>query len=257
MEIPELTKALYGMTTAEAITAEVCVSCKKHSTWYSPAGKAEYFITGLCEPCFDKITEPEEDTMEITMHKQVGSDVAGVLNNDHAQAAEEFLRQAHFDDKWMVVVADDKTLMLDYDHRPYYSADGDGLLPEQFYVTLGIFDSAVGSNNYFVPTASKGGNTHCVLHMEKPMPIVERIAWQAAFGSDPKREALHLLSVSAGELNPILLFMRKPEGQKLLTGGDQVWIKEHGGTTIPRFKVIKHLYNTAAKPTEPTGKIHP
>ena len=188
----------------------VCIDCKKEATWYSPTGAKEYRISGLCEPCFDKITgEP----MEITMHKQVGSDVAGVLNNDHAQAAEEFLRQARFDD-WMVVVADDKTLMLDYDQQVY-----DGTLPEQFYIALGIFDSVVGSNNYFEHTASKGGNTHCVIHMEKPMPIVERIAWQAAFGSDPKREALHLLSVSRGELNPILLFMRKPEPQKLLGDG--------------------------------------
>ena len=36
----------------------------------------------------------------------------------------------------------------------------------------------------------------------------------------PKREALHLLSVSRGELNPILLFMRKPEEQKLLGDGN-------------------------------------
>jgi hypothetical protein len=154
------------------------------------------------------------NTTEITMHKQVGSDVEGVLNNDHAQAAEEFLRQAHFDD-WQVVVATDKILMLDYDQRPY-----DGVLPEHFYVALGIFDQVVGSNNYFVCSESKGGNTHCLVHMEKPMPIVERIAWQAAFGSDPKREALHLLSVSRGELNPILLFMRKPETQKLLGDGN-------------------------------------
>jgi hypothetical protein len=213
MEIPGLDKELYGMTKLEAIRAGVCIDCKKDATWYSPAGKKEYFISGLCESCFDKITGGPE---EITMHKQVGSDVEGVLNNDHAQAAEEFLRQAHFDD-WQVVVADDKTLMLDYDQQSY----DDGILPEQFYVTLGIFDSAVGSNNHFVPTPSKGGNTHCVIHVEKPMPIVERIAWQAAFGSDPKREALHLLSVSRGELNPILLFMRKPEAQKLLTGGTE------------------------------------
>ena len=58
--------------------------------------------------------------LEITQykHKQVGSDVEGVLNNDHAQAAEELLRQAHFDD-WRVVVADDKMLMLDYDQRVF------------------------------------------------------------------------------------------------------------------------------------------
>ena len=151
--------------------------------------------------------------MEITQHKQVGSDVEGVLNNDHAQAAEEFLRQAHFDD-WMVVVADDKTLMLDYDQQSY-----DGMLPEQLYVTLGIFGDVFGYDNYYYESsASKGGNTHVVVHMKFALPIVERIAWQAAFGSDLKREALHLLSVSLGELNPILLFMRKPETQKLLTG---------------------------------------
>jgi hypothetical protein len=113
----------------------------------------------------------------------------------------------------MVVVADDKTLMLDYDQQSY-----DGMLPEQFYVTLGIFGDVFGYDNYYESSASKGGNTHVVVHMKFALPIVERIAWQAAFGSDPKREALHLLSVSLGELNPILLFMHKPETQKLLTG---------------------------------------
>ena len=133
-----------------------------------------------------------------------GSAVDGVLNNDHAQAAELWLNEHGFADDWCVVVADDKTLMLDYDGRPY-----DGTLPEQFYVTLGIFNEVVGNVNYFHRTPSKGGNTHVIVHLTQTMPIVERIAWQAAFGSDPKREALHLLSVSRGELNPILLFMRK------------------------------------------------
>ena len=133
-----------------------------------------------------------------------GSAVDGVLNNDHAQAAELWLNEHGFADDWEVVVADDNMLMLDYDDRPY-----DGTLPEQFYVTLGSFDEVVGHDNYFASSASKGGNTHAVIHISNPMPIVERIAWQAAFGSDPKREALHLLSVSRNELNPILLFMRK------------------------------------------------
>ena len=64
MELPGLTKALYGMTTAEALQAGACIRCKKKATWYSPAGRAEYSISGLCEPCFDKITEePEEEEM--------------------------------------------------------------------------------------------------------------------------------------------------------------------------------------------------
>ena len=142
---------------------------------------------------------------------KTGSYTAHVINNDHEQGAQKWLEDHGFADDWEVVVADDKMLMLDYDDRPY-----DGTLPEQFYVTLGIFGEMVGHDNYFQHTPSKGGNTHAVLHMNTPMPIVERIAWQAAFGSDPKREALHLLSVSRSELNPILLFMRKAEEQKLL-----------------------------------------
>jgi hypothetical protein len=156
----------------------------------------------------------------------VGSDVAGVLNNDHAQAAEEFLRQAGFDKQWQVVVADDMVLMLDYDDWACGNALRDSL-PEQFYVTLSIFGETFGHDNYYERSVSKGGNTHVVLHLSNPMDVIERIAWQAAFGSDPKREALHLLSVSRGELNPILLFMRKPEAQKLLSAGTphgfEVW----------------------------------
>lgn len=96
--------------------------------------------------------------MEITQHKQVGSDVEGVLNNDHAQAAEEFLRQAHLDDKWQVVVADDKTLMLDYDYLIYRAYVMDGL-PERFYVTLRILEQTLGYPTHVATTESKGG-TH-------------------------------------------------------------------------------------------------
>lgn len=143
-----------------------------------------------------------------------GSAVTGVINNDHAQYAEKYLRDVDMDDKWQVVVADDYKLMLDYDDRPY-----DATLPEQFYVTLGILEQMLGAAVYFTANESKGGNTHAVVNTGIPMDVYERIAWQAAFGSDPKREALHLLSVSRGELNPILLFMRKPVEQKLLSAG--------------------------------------
>ena len=140
-----------------------------------------------------------------------GSDVVGTINNDHALAAQKTLDDDGYAKEWQVVVADDKMLMLDYDQRLY-----DCTLPEQFYDTLGILEQALHEAQFFTVHESKGGNTHALVRLTVPMDIYERIAWQAAFGSDPKREALHLLSVSRGELNPILLFMRKPEEQKLL-----------------------------------------
>ena len=51
----------YGMTVAEAHEQGVCISCGKPPTFYSDAGRKEYQISALGEPCFDRITkEPEE-----------------------------------------------------------------------------------------------------------------------------------------------------------------------------------------------------
>jgi hypothetical protein len=145
-----------------------------------------------------------------------GSDVHHVLDGDHATAARAYLVNKGFTD-WEVVLADDVTLMLDYDDSCIYNP-----LPDKFDRARHILDQVPEQQGAtFKASASKGGNVHVIVHLNYPMPIVERIAWQAAFGSDPKREALHLLSVSRGELNPILLFMRKPEVQKLLGDGNE------------------------------------
>jgi hypothetical protein len=168
----------------------------------------------------DSAEEPNDEsrTMEITMHKQVGSDVSHVIDGDHATAARAYLVAKGFTD-WEVVLPTDKMLMLDYDDQPKGAAP---FLPEQFFCTLAILEQLPeqGSQTYYQSSVSKGGNTHVIVHLTQPMPVVERIAWQAAFGSDPKREALHLLSVALGDKNPILLFMRKPEPQRLLGDGN-------------------------------------
>ena len=48
----------------ELITEEKCLQCKEEAIpkCYSEAGKREYFITHLCEECFDAIfAENEQD----------------------------------------------------------------------------------------------------------------------------------------------------------------------------------------------------
>lgn len=47
----------FGMTKQEAIKKGVCINCKEPPTFYSEAGRKEYKISNLCEPCFDKITD--------------------------------------------------------------------------------------------------------------------------------------------------------------------------------------------------------
>ena len=53
-------KAGFGMTRAEAWKDGLCVECKKPATFYSEAGRKEYKLSAMCEPCFDAMfAEPE------------------------------------------------------------------------------------------------------------------------------------------------------------------------------------------------------
>ncbi len=38
-----------------------CVSCGEPVCWYSEAGKREVFMSGMCEPCFDFVTWPNDE----------------------------------------------------------------------------------------------------------------------------------------------------------------------------------------------------
>ena len=54
-----LAKGMFGMSKDEAIEKGICVKCKEEALpkCYSQAGVKEYYISGLCEECFDKIFE--------------------------------------------------------------------------------------------------------------------------------------------------------------------------------------------------------
>ena len=102
---------------------------------------------------------------------------------------------------WEIVLADDTMLLLDYD-VPY--------IPQQFLRTLAILNEAMGFlEQKWKAYKSRSGNTHVIVKLSQYLPVDQRIAWQAAFGSDLKREALHLLSNKRGDRNTMMLVMRK------------------------------------------------
>lgn len=53
----ELARTLYGMSRTDALLHGLCVRCKQQAlpACYSEAGRNEYRLSGLCEPCFDEI----------------------------------------------------------------------------------------------------------------------------------------------------------------------------------------------------------
>lgn len=146
-----------------------------------------------------------------------GSDVQGVSNFDHAEYARRWLSDSDFIFDFEVVVAEKNQLMLDYDSTT---------IPQQFEVALDILKQALAAEGVddkrvtYDVSESKSGNVHVIINLPIPMHATKRVAWQAAFGSDPKREALHLLSIARREKNPILLYNRKKPQLMLTEGGN-------------------------------------
>lgn len=141
----------------------------------------------------------------------MSSDVSGTVQQDHAAWATEWLKRNNFPD-WEVVVAQENQLMIDYD-----TVGSNEELPDQFHTTISILEQLYEPNALrYARFASKGGNTHVIVTLPYDLNIARRVAWQAAFGSDPKREALCLLSIARNELNPVLLYMKKPPPQLAL-----------------------------------------
>jgi hypothetical protein len=121
--------------------------------------------------------------------------------SDHAAFVRQQLDNANESTDWEIVLADDTMLLLDYD-TPY--------IPNQFLRTLAILNEAMGFlEQKWKAYKSRSGNTHVIVKLSQYLPVDQRIAWQAAFGSDLKREALHLLSNKRGDRNTMMLVMRK------------------------------------------------
>jgi hypothetical protein len=130
-----------------------------------------------------------------------GEDYTETIQQDHAAYARHYLKETGYDEDYEVVIAERNQLMLDYDRTT---------IPLQFYTALGILHQAFKTE--YIPyevSESKSGNKHVIITLPRNISDYCRVAWQAAFGSDPKREALHLLSLSKYELNPILLYNKK------------------------------------------------
>jgi len=212
MDLPGLAKALYGMTRVQAITVGICISCKNKATWYSPAGRAEYFISGLCEPCFDKITEePEEEEMskvesELTSYdqntdleiKHIDYDPNGMPNSQRALelAANEGLT---------VVFPAPNELLIDIDNEHSF---------QMFMKQMDILKKYVGATGDTI-TESRHGlpGRHIVVTLDHDIDETERILLQVCLGSDRVRELLGYVQMKNGDAHPTLFL---EAGQKLL-----------------------------------------
>ena len=125
---------------------------------------------------------------------------------DEAEHAAKKLAEQGFED-WEVVVAEENTLQLDYDRvKP-------NKCPAKFKQILGLLAQRFGVQQevltYEIHRSKSDKGNHVIIHLPDVMDEIERIAWQAAFGSDGVREALNLLRIKRHIKHPVLLFMKK------------------------------------------------
>lgn len=126
---------------------------------------------------------------------------------DNAEFCQNVLNKDGLADDFFVNVATNQKIQLDFD-IPYESN-----LPPQFFWVLDVFRRTLinGREASYKRLKSRNGRTHIVITLSWEMGQPERIAWQAAFGSDFKREALALTYAALGQKSPLLLYSRKVE----------------------------------------------
>lgn len=134
------------------------------------------------------------------------SNTSHKAGTDAVEAAFKSLEKAGFSVNWEIVPAAEDVLQLDYDDPTEHAS-----APPRFWPIFEILRQRFqGKTVWYSAHLSKSGkHSHVLVYLPEQLSIHERVAWQAAFGSDPKREALHLLNISNNVTNPILLFMQK------------------------------------------------
>jgi hypothetical protein len=129
---------------------------------------------------------------------------------NHVDHVNKIIAERGLTADYEVVLPDANQLQIDYDCAE---------LPKIFEEALGLLAQTVSSEEHieYKVFRSRSGNLHVTVTCPYVFDAVSRIAWQAVFGSDIKREGLSLMYHSKGHLNPTLLIEKKNR-QPIQTG---------------------------------------
>jgi hypothetical protein len=118
---------------------------------------------------------------------------------DHLDFCKKWLVDQKLDGEWKAIVPhEDKQLFIDLDTAEQHA---------QFLRMWPLVKSQYENIDYTL-SFSKRGRVHIMVNMKRYTSFLMRVALQSILGSDPKREALHIVSYEKQELNPIVLIER-------------------------------------------------
>jgi hypothetical protein len=155
----------------------------------------------------DEIVVFGNEVPTITLDKYGEAMVAAEADEDPVASVQKKMDTIGASDEYTIIIPKENEIQIDYDYPE---------LPLIFPELLGLLARAMQGSLKYKIYCSMSGNRHVVIECPRTLTDIERIAWQAVFASDPKREALSMMNLSRGLSNPSLLIHRK-DGTDLLS----------------------------------------
>ena len=161
--------------------------------------KAVPFLGGMLSKVnglWQKVTKQERDTYD------------GIIEVDHIEQVEKLMFDEGIKDTHEIVLPLANQLQIDIDHEE---------LPRRFTDSLNILLKAMDGPIAVTRYRSRHGRLHVVIDLPHELSALERVAWQAALGSDGIREAMGLCALRRNVKNGTLLIHRKDGGDVIDT----------------------------------------
>ena len=126
-----------------------------------------------------------------------------IKGNDHVAHVQSKIDESGLSGEYEIILPQANQLQIDYDVPE---------LPERFHKVLDLLVQAfckLHQSITYIVRKSRHDNLHVTINLPCAIMDIERIAWQAIFGSDHMREGLSMMSQRRGIANPTLLIERK------------------------------------------------
>lgn len=141
-----------------------------------------------------------------TTHKITQDNGYQLVTKDHIEQVERKLYDEGLKETHAIVLPEKNQLQVDIDFEKIPAAT-----EKAIQILVKAMDGPVGLTRY----RSRHGRLHLVFDLPKEVTDIERIAWQAALGSDPVREAMCLMALAKNIKNGCLLIQRKDGTDKI------------------------------------------
>jgi len=194
-----------GETTIHTIDGVICKTCS-NTGQYTTDG---YFQeTHYCS-CVYGITLKNKNKNQQIIVLEAKQKEEAYWTIDTPEKNLEQKKEKYNKPNLFIEISKQNQILIDYDEDK---------LPDRFHEALKFLEKRFPKGCKWKEVHSASGvNIHVTITLNVDITDEERVAWQAVFGSDYKREAMNLIKMSQNIENPIL-FYTDPNNEPIAEG---------------------------------------